>query len=169
MSNGKDVIILLIVGLIKKILYKMIPYFPKPYRSFGGNVKVELDLSSYATKAELKNTTGIDTSKLAAKSDLASLKAVVDKIDVDKLKTVPVDLSHLSNVVKNEVVKKTVYDKFVAKVNNIDTSIFVLKSKYDTDKSDLEKKIPDTSGLVKKTDYNSKINELKIKYLALVV
>ena len=82
MSNGKDVIILLIVGLIKKILYKMSPYFPKPYRSFGGNVKVELDLSSYATKAELTNTTGIDTSKLAAKSDLASLKAVVDKIDV---------------------------------------------------------------------------------------
>ena len=99
-------IILLIVGLIKKTLYKMSQYFPKPYRSFEGNVKVELDLSSYATKAELKKTTGVDTSKLAAKFDLVSLKAEVDKIDVDKLKTVPVDSSKLSNVVNNEVVKK---------------------------------------------------------------
>ena len=101
--------ILLIVGLIKKTLYKMSQYFPKPYRSFERNVKVKLDLSSYATKAELKNATGVDACKLAAKSDLASLKAEVDKIDVDKLKTVPVDLSKLSNVVKNEVVKKSVY------------------------------------------------------------
>ena len=99
-------IILLIVGLIKKALYKMSQYFPKPYRSFEGNVKVELDLSSYATKAELKNATGVDTSKLAAKFDLVSLKAEVNKIDVDKLKTVPVDSSKLSNVVNNEVVKK---------------------------------------------------------------
>ena len=63
-------IILLIVGLIKKRLYKMAQCFPKPYKSFGGNVKVELDLSSYAKKAELKNVTGVDTSKLAANSDL---------------------------------------------------------------------------------------------------
>ena len=72
--------------------------FPKPYRAFEGNVKVELDLSSYATKTDLTKATGIDTSKLAAKSDFASLKAEVDKIDLD--------LSKLSNVVKNEVVKK---------------------------------------------------------------
>ena len=84
----------------------MSQYFPKPYRSFEGNVKVELDLSSYATKAELKKATGVDTSKLAAKFDLVSLKAEVDKIDVDKLKTVSVDSSKLSNVVNNEVVKK---------------------------------------------------------------
>ena len=82
----------------------MSQYFPKPYRSFEGNIKVELDLSSYATKAELKNTTGVDTSKLAAESDLASLKAEVDKIDVEKLKAVPIDLSKLSNVVNKEVV-----------------------------------------------------------------
>ena len=132
MSNGKPMIILLIVDLIKKILYKMSQYFPKPYRSFEGNVKVGLDLSSYATKVELKNATGVDTSKLAAKSDLASLKAEVDKVGVDKLKTLPIDLSNLSNVAKNEVVKKAVYDKSVAKVNNIDTSGFVLKTKYDT-------------------------------------
>ena len=118
-------------------------YFPKPHRAFEGNVKVELDLSSYTTESDFKNATGIDISKLAAKSDLVSLKAEVDKIDVDKLKTVPVDLSKLNNVVKNEVVTKTVYDKLVPKVNNVDSSGFVLKTKYDTDKSDLEKKISD--------------------------
>ena len=118
-------------------------------------------------KVELKNTTGADTSKLAAKSDLANLKPSVYEIDVDKLKTVPVDLSKLSNVAKNEVIKKTVYDKLVAELNNIDTSGFVLKTKYDTDKLNLEKKIPDTSGLVKKTDFSSKICEIA-KYLVLV-
>ena len=75
---------------------------------------------------------------------------MVDKIDVYKLKTVPVDLSKLSNVVNNYVVQKNSYDKLVAKVNNIYTSGFVLKTKCDTDKSDLEKNIPDNSGLVKK-------------------
>ena len=70
---------------------------------------------------------------------------------------VPVNLSKLSDVVKNDVVKKTEYDKLVAKVDNIDTSGFVLKTKYDTDKSILENKIPDTGGLVKKTDYDPKI------------
>ena len=70
---------------------------------------------------------------------------------------VPADLSKLSEVVKNDVVKKDVYDKLVTKVNNIDTSGFVLKTKYDTDKLELENKIPDTSGLVKKTDYDAEI------------
>ena len=77
------------------------------------------------------------------KSNLAKLKAEIDKIDVGKVKTVPVDLSKLSNVVNNDVVKKTVYDKLVAKVNNIDTSRFFFKAKYETDKADLEKKISD--------------------------
>ena len=85
------------------------------------------------------------------------------KLDIDKLVPAPVDLSKLSDVVKNDVVKKTVYDKLVAKVNSIDTSRFVLKTKYDTDKSELENKIPDTSGLVKKTDYNTKIAEIEDK------
>ena len=145
-------------------------YFPKPYISFGVNINVKVDLSNYATKADLKNATGVDTSKLAAKSDLASLKAEVDKIDIGKLKTVPVDLSKLSNVVNNNVVKKTVYNKLIAKLNSIDTSGFVFKTKYDTDNLDLEKKIndadkkiPDTSGLVKKTDYNFKISEIEGK------
>ena len=114
-------------------------------------------LSNYATKADLKNARGIDISKLAVKSNLASLKAKVDKINVDKIQTVPVDLSKLSNVVNNDIVRTTAYDKLVAKVNSIDTSEFVLKTKYGTDKSDLEKKIsdadkkmPDPSRLMKK-------------------
>ena len=76
---------------------------------------------------------------------------------------VPVDLSKLSDVVKNNVVKKNVYDQLVAKVNSIDTSEFVLKTKYDTDKSELGNKIPNTGGLVKKTDYNIKITEIEGK------
>ena len=91
-------------------------------------------MSSYGTKAELQNATVVDTSKLAAKSDLACLKAGIDKIDLEKLKTVPDDLSKPSIVLKNEVVRKIVYDKLVAKVSNIDTSGFDLKTKYDTDK-----------------------------------
>ena len=75
----------------------------------------------------------------------------------------PVDLSKLSDVVKNDVVKKTEYDKLVAKVDNIDTSRFVLKTKYDRDKSELENKIPDPSGLVKKTDYGAKITDIESK------
>ena len=75
-----------------------------------------------ATKLGLKNATGVDTSKLAAKSDLTSLKAKVDEIDVSKSENVFTDLSKLSSVVKNGVVKETVYDKLVAKVNTIDTS-----------------------------------------------
>ena len=113
--------------------------------------------SKYATKTDLKNAAGVDTSKLASNSDLANLKAEVDKIDVDKLKTIPVDLSKLGNMANNNVVEKIAYDKLVAKVNNIDTTGFVLKTIYDTDKSDLEKKISDadkrirdTSGLVVK-------------------
>ena len=121
----------------------MSQYIPKPYRNFGGNMNVKVDLSNYTTKTDLKSASGIDTSKLAAKFDLASLKAEIDKIDVDKLKTVPANLSKLSNVVKNDVVEKTVYDKLVVKVNNFDTSGFVLKTKYATEKSDLEKKICD--------------------------
>ena len=76
---------------------------------------------------------------------------------------VPVNLSKLSDVVKNDVVKKAVYDKLVAKVNSIDTSRFVLKTKYDTDKSEIENRIPDTSGLVKQTDYNAKITGIEDK------
>ena len=127
------------------------------------DINVNVDLFNYATKADLKNATGIDTSKLAAKSDLASLKAEVDKLDIDKLIPVPLDLRKLSDLVKNDVNKKTVYDKLVAKGNNIDTSGFVLKTKYNTDQSEIEKKIPNTSGFVKKLDYTTKITEIENK------
>ena len=82
----------------------------------------------------------VDTSSFALKTNLASLKTEIDKLDTGKLAPVPVDLSNLSDVVKNDVVKKAVYDKLAAKVNNIDTSVFVLKTKYQTDKTELEKK-----------------------------
>ena len=115
----------------------MSQYFAKPYKPFVGDINVKVDLSNYAAKSDIKNTTGLDASKLAAKSDLVSLKAEVDKLDIDKLKSVPtnlgnlkskpekldivklettpVDLSKLSNVVKNVVVKKTAYN---AKIKN---------------------------------------------------
>ena len=130
-------------------------YFP-PYRSHGGDIKVELDLSNYATKNDLKNVTHVDVNSFASKTNLASLKTEVDKIDAEKLKTVPVDFAKLSNVVKNYVVKKTEYNSLKTKVDSIDTTNFVLKSKYEKDESDFEdkiskidKKIPDVTGLVK--------------------
>ena len=84
----------------------MSEYFSKPFRS-RGNIKVKVDLSNYTTKTDLKNVTRVDTSSFALKTNLANLKNEVDKLDTDKLKTVPVALSKLSNVVKNDVVKKT--------------------------------------------------------------
>ena len=104
----------------------MIQYFPKPCRNFGGNINVKVDLSNYSTKTDLKNVTHVDTSGFALKTNLGSLKTEVDKLDNDKLAPVPVDLSKLSDVVKNDVAKKAVYDILVAKVNNIDTSDFML-------------------------------------------
>ena len=80
-------------------------YFP-PYRNSGRNIKVELDLSSYATKTDLKNVTQVDVSSFASKTNLPNLKTEVDKIDVGKLKTVPVDLAKLSNVVKRLMLKR---------------------------------------------------------------
>ena len=139
----------------------MSQYFPKPYETFDGDVNVKVDLSNYAAKADIKNISHVDTSSFALKTDLANLKTEVDKLDIDKLVPVPVDLSKLSDVVKNDVVKKGVYDKLVAKVNSIDTTGFVLKTKYDTDRSELENKIPNTSSLVKKTDYHAKMSEVE--------
>ena len=130
----------------------MSQYFPKPFRRFGGIIKVKVDLSNYATKADIKNVTHVDPSSFALKANLANLKTEVDKLDkldIDKLVSVPVDLSKLSDAVKNDFVKKDVYDKLAAKVNNIVTSNFVLKTKYQTDKTELEKKIPDVTDFVK--------------------
>ena len=106
----------------------MSQYFPKPYEPFGGDINVKVDLSNYATKTDIKNISHVDTSSFALKSNLANLKTEVDKLDIDKIVPVPVDLSKLSGVAKNDVFKKDVYDKLVTKVNNIDTSGFVLKT-----------------------------------------
>ena len=139
----------------------MSQYFPKSYKPFGRDINVKVDLSNYATKADIKNISHAGTSSFALKTNLANLKTELDKLDIDKLAPVPIDLSKLSGVVKNDVVKKDVYDKLVTEVNDIDTSGFVLKTRYDTDKSELGNKIPDTSGLVKKTDYDTKITEIE--------
>ena len=118
----------------------MSQYFP-PYRSSGRSIKVELDMSSNATETDLKTVTHVDISNFESKTNLASFKSEVDKLDISKLTPVPNVLAKLSNGVKNDVVKKTEYGKLVTKVDNIDTTGFVSKTKYDTDKSDLEKKI----------------------------
>ena len=160
----------------------MSTYYPS-YKSSSQNIKVELDLSNYATKKDINYITHVDVSGFASKTNLAVLKTEVDKIDVDKLKTVPVDLAKLSNVVKNDVVKKTDYNTKVTSIESqiagvtkntldnlgditklkaIDTSSFVLKTKLASDVSDLEnkidtvdKKIPDISGLDTKTSLNA--------------
>ena len=137
--------------------------FPKPYEPLGGDINVKIDLSNYATKADIKNVSHIGTSSFPLKSNLVSLKTEVVKSDIDKLVAVPVDLSKLCDVVKNDVVKNAAHNTLVAKVNNIDTSTFALKTKYDTNKSELKNKIPDTIGLVKKADYNAKITKIEGK------
>ena len=160
MSNRKDMIIALIVGLIKKTLIKMSQCFPKLSNShFGESIKFKVDLPNYATKTDLKNVTHVDTSSFPLKTNLANLKTETDKLDIDKLVPVSVDLSKLSDVVKNDVVKKTLFDKLVVKVDNIDTSDNVLKTIYNTNKTELGKKIPNVTNFVKKT----KVTELENK------
>ena len=103
----------------------MSTYYP-PYKSSSSNIKVELDLTNYATKTDLKIFTHTDVSSFASKTNLAALKTEVDKIDVDQLKTVPDDLAKLTNVVKNETVKKTDFnaDEYVKKTKvSADTNV----------------------------------------------
>ena len=137
----------------------MSQYFRKTSGPSGRDINVKTDLYNYATKTDLKYLTRIRVSKLAAKSDLATLKLKIDKLNIDKLVPVPFDLSKLSDAVKMIVLKICVCQllKLVAEANNIDTSLFALKTKYNAGKSELEnkisdadKKIPNTSGLVKK-------------------
>ena len=84
----------------------MSQYFLKPFRSFGGNINVKVDLSNYATKTVLKNVTHVDTSSFTLKTNVANLKTKADKLDIGKLVPVPVDLSRLSNVVKMRLLKR---------------------------------------------------------------
>ena len=131
-------------------------YYPQ-YEGFSNNIKVELDLSKYATKDDVKNITHVDVSSYATKTNLAALKTEVDKIDVDKLKTVPDDLAKLSNVVKNEVVEKT----------DFSADTYVTRTKFSTDTSALDdkfdkvgKKIPDISSLETKRNVTTLVNNL---------
>ena len=121
---------------------KMSQYFPKPFRSFGRNINVKVDLSNYATKTDLKNVTHVDTSSFALKTNSASLKTEFNKWDINKL--APVLLIWVNWVMLLKMMydklKKTVFDKLAAKVNDIDTSEFVLKTKYQTEKAELQKK-----------------------------
>ena len=103
----------------KRVYYKMSTYYPL-YKSSSNNIKVELDLSNYATKTDLNNITHVDTSNFASKTILVALKTEVDKIDIDKLKTASTDLAKLTNAVENDSVKKTVYN---TKVTSIETQI----------------------------------------------
>ena len=141
-----------------------------PYKSSSNSFKVELDLANCGTKTDLKNITHTDVSSFASKTNLSALKTNVDTIDVDKLKAVPDDLAKLSNVVKNEVVKKTDFSagdyvkktKFSGDINSLDDKI---------DK--VEKKIPDVSSLETKRNVtmliknlDNRIDNLKIKEYA---
>ena len=111
-------------------------------------------MSNYATKTDIKNILHVDISSFALKINWANLKTKVDKLDIEKLVLVPTDLSKLSYLVKNDVVKKDVYNKLIVKVDDIYTNDFVLKTKYD--KSELEKKIPNVTDFIKK----AKLTEL---------
>ena len=153
-----------------KIPYYKMSYYP-PYKSSSNNVKVELDLTNYATKTDLKNITHVDVSSFASKNNLAALKTEIDKIDANKLKTTPIDLDRLSNLVKNDVVKKTDYNAKVtsiegqiaritkntldnladiAKLKAIDTNSFVARTKFSADFNALDHKI---DGVEKKNRY----------------
>ena len=141
----------------------MSQYFPKPYEPLGGDINVTVDLSNYATKDDIKNITHVDTSSFALKTNLANSKSEVDKLDIEKLATVPVDLSKLSNIVINDKKKRNDYNKVVTKLDNIDTSGLVKKTDYNTKINEIEDKIPDSTSFVKKTDYNTKITEIEGK------
>ena len=122
----------LMARLMKIHCIKISKSFSKPYNRFEGNIKVTVDLFNYATKADIKNISHVNKSRFELKSNLASLKTVIQKLDIKKLAPVPVALSKLRDAVKDDVVEKTVYDQLVAEVDNADASGLV-KTKYDTD------------------------------------
>ena len=135
-------------------------YYP-PYKSSSNNIKVELDLTNYATKKDLKNITHIDVSSFASKTNLAALKTEVNKIDTDKLKTPPIDLAKLTNAIENDVVKKTDYN---TKVTSIEAQIAGLTKNTVDNLADITKlKAIDTNSFVNKTKFSADINTLDDK------
>ena len=158
MSNGKVIIIHLIAGLIKKALYKMSKYFPKPYKPFGGDINIKVDLSSYATKKDIKNITHIDTSSFALKMNLANLKTEDDKLDIDKLKSLLNNLSNLKTKIdKLDIDKLVPIPAGLSKLSNVVKNEVVTKTEYNTKIKSIEDKIPDISNLATKTILNTKI------------
>ena len=138
----------------------MSTYYP-PYKNSSQNIRLELDLTNYATKTDLKNITHVDVSSYASKTNLAALKSEVDKIDVDKLKTTPADLAKLSNVVKNDAVKKTDYS---TKITSIEAQIAGLTKNTVYNLADITKiKAVDTNSLVLKTKLASDVTTLENK------
>ena len=115
------------------------------------------------TKTDLKNISDIDVSSYALKTNLANLKTEVNKIDTDKLKIVPDDLAKLSNIVKNDTVKKTEFTSLKKKVYGIDTNNFVSRTKFEKDVKDFDDKIPDVSALATKSSVTYLITEAENK------
>ena len=143
----------------KRVYYKM-SYYPS-YKSSSNNIKVELDLTNYATKTDLNNITHVDTSSFASKTNLAALKTEVDKIDVDKLKTAPIDLAKITNAVKKYVVKKTDYN---AKVTSIEAQIAGLTKNTVDNLADITKlEAVDTDSFVTRTKFSADTNALDDK------
>ena len=140
-------------------MYKKSYY--SPYKSSSNNIKVELDLTNYATKNDLKNITHVDVSSFASKTNLSALKSEVDKIDVDKLKTAPVDLAKLTNAIKNDLVKKTVYN---TKVTSIEAQIAGLTKNTVDNLADITKlKAIGTNSFVTRTKFSADTNALDDK------
>ena len=138
----------------------MSQYYPL-YKSSSNNIKVELDLTNYATKNDLKNITHVDVSTYASKTDLAALKSEVDEIDVDKLKTTPTDLNRLRNLVKNDVVKRTDYN---TKVTSVEAQIAGLTKNTVDNLADITKlKAIDTNSFVTSTKFSADTNALDDK------
>ena len=136
-------------------------YENTPYENTINNIKVEIDSANYATKDDVKNITHVDVSSYATKTNSAALKSEADKIDTDKLKTTPNDLAKLSNVVKNDVVKKTDY---ITKVTSIENQIARVTKNTTDNLADMPKlKAVDTSNFVVKTKLTSDVNTLENK------
>ena len=135
-------------------------YYP-PYKSSSNNVKVELDLTNYATKTDLKNITHVDVSSFASKTNLAALKTEVDKIDKDKLKTAPTDFAKLTNAIQNDVVKKADYS---TKITSVEAQIAGLTKNTVDNLADITKlKAIDTSSFVTRTKFSADPNALDDK------
>ena len=135
-------------------------YYP-PFKSSSNNVKVELDLSNYVRKTDLKNITHVDVGSFANKTNLAALKTEVDKIDADKLKTTPTDLAKVTNTVEHDVVKKTDYN---TKVTSIEAQIAGLTKNAVDNIADITKlKAVDTNSFVTRTKFSVDTNALDDK------